>query len=365
MMMRKAGFAISICLIALSFSSSAFGKKAKGEIFPFERDGKAGYVDVEGRVVIEPKFNFTRKFVEGLAAVQINDKWGFIDKSGLIVINPRFDEVSDFSEGLAAVGNINKNSDRIEKYGYINAKGQYVIKPQFATASDFSEGLAQIESVDEQQGYVDKEGKVFYLDSSFSYSGNFSEGLAVVDEHGAGGKSGYINKMGHVVMSPIYETAHRFSDGLACVSIDRKFGFIDARGDFIIGARFDGCSSFSEGLAAVKVGQKWGYINKTGAVVIKPKFIDAQVFSEGLAAVSLLWTKVLEKTEEAITAFNGEMYGFIDRTGKLVLKPQFSQVSQFHSGLALVNLSDETSTGLWEERGYINKSGKLIWKNIK
>ncbi|EOA6136260.1 WG repeat-containing protein, partial [Campylobacter coli] len=32
-------------------------------------------------------------FSEGLAGVELNGKWGFIDKSGKIVIEPKFDDI--------------------------------------------------------------------------------------------------------------------------------------------------------------------------------------------------------------------------------------------------------------------------------
>jgi hypothetical protein len=43
------------------------------------------------------------EFSEGLARVQVGEKWGFIDKTGNLVIQPQFDEASEFSEGLARV----------------------------------------------------------------------------------------------------------------------------------------------------------------------------------------------------------------------------------------------------------------------
>ena len=58
-----------------------------------------------------------KNFHEGLAAVSENGKWGFIDKKGKVVIDFQFDEVGDFSEGLARV----RNKD--DKWGYIDKKG--------------------------------------------------------------------------------------------------------------------------------------------------------------------------------------------------------------------------------------------------
>jgi hypothetical protein len=40
-------------------------------------------------------------FRGGLARVKINGRWGFIDKTGKIVIAPRFEETARFNRGIA------------------------------------------------------------------------------------------------------------------------------------------------------------------------------------------------------------------------------------------------------------------------
>lgn len=56
----------------------------------------------------------------------------------------------------------------------------------------------------------------------------------------------------------------------------RKYGFINAKGEYVAQPQFLAAHDFSEGLAAVKVatddGEKWGFIDKTGKMVIGPKF---------------------------------------------------------------------------------------------
>ena len=83
--------------------------------------------------IFENIYNFS----DGLARIKQNGKYGYIDKSGKIVILPQFDETSDFSDGMAV---IKKN----DKYGYIDKNGSIIIQPQFEYAAGFSESLAMI-----------------------------------------------------------------------------------------------------------------------------------------------------------------------------------------------------------------------------
>ncbi|HXH19707.1 MAG TPA: WG repeat-containing protein [Chitinophagales bacterium] len=100
---------------------------------------------------------------------------------------------------------------------------------------------------------------------------------------------------------------------------------------------------FSEGLALVNIGGTsydfyadggaWGYIDKSGKVIITCKYDFAKDFREGLAAVQL----------------NGK-WGFIDKTGKEVIPFQYEDANSFSEGFAAVK-----SGGTWR---YIDKTGK-------
>src|SRR5947207_15985085 len=72
-------------------------------LFPVDKDGKWGFIDRTGKIVIPLQFDSANDFHEGLALVTANGKNLFIDASGRSVITPQFDIVDHFSEGLAAV----------------------------------------------------------------------------------------------------------------------------------------------------------------------------------------------------------------------------------------------------------------------
>ena len=94
----------------------------------------------------------------------------------------------------------------------------------------------------------------------------------------------------------------------------------------------------------VKQGEKWGYIDQTGRLIIPFKFDSAQDFSEGLAAV-----EIKEKT------------GYIDQSGKFVIPPRFNSGFPFSGGLALVVMS-RSGKGIIQmnQLGYIDRSGKVV-----
>src|SRR5262245_36850959 len=60
----------------------------------------------------------------------ITGKYGYLDEDGIIIINPKFDLASHFSNNLARV-------QVGELFGYINSSGTFVIDPRFKTAGKF------------------------------------------------------------------------------------------------------------------------------------------------------------------------------------------------------------------------------------
>lgn len=54
------------------------------------KDGKWGFVDLEGKEIIAPKYKEAKSFSNGLAAVSDGEKWGFIDSAGNQVIDYLF-----------------------------------------------------------------------------------------------------------------------------------------------------------------------------------------------------------------------------------------------------------------------------------
>jgi hypothetical protein len=117
-----------------------------------------------------------------------------------------------------------------------------------------------------------------------------------------------------------------------------KYLYIDKMGRVIIDAgKYDGAGDFSDGLATVYLEDKgWGFIDKTGKEVIKPQFEGAGIFSEGLAGVQVK-----------------DKWGFIDKAGHVVIKPQYSFINSFSEGGAVVVKGNDVML--------INRAGQTIF----
>ncbi len=280
---------------------------------------------------------------------------------------------------LAQNNPINSVKQNSELYpaanGYINSVGQLVLKLAQNTyvPREFSEGLAAVRVVspssnaDVRLGYIDRSGEFVippkFVDSQgLEGAENFSEGLAAATLPTTEDKQGfplygYINQVGKMVIAPRFYGASAFSDGIAVVEIhpegETKFAFINKQGDIIFQhpKAYEAFNS-SEGLAAVHIDERWGFIDATGKFVIKPQFSHVGRFSNGLAPAIQPGSKCPGQYRD--------QYGYIDRTGKFVIKPQFDDAVSFAEGLAAVKVGEKLQGG--GQWGYIDTSGEFVIK---
>ena len=207
-------------------------------------------------------------------------------------------------------------------------------------------------------GYINRAGQVI-IPARFDYASGFVGGMARVQ---IGDVWTYVNATGEVMKvtfgKPFLfaETEYDFSEGLAVYRLggeekyDRaryrtyvsggKYGYINKSGTPVIGAEYAAAEPFREGLAAVSDGTAYGYISKANRFVIKPTYQRAGGFSEGLAYVE-------EKSGPK---------GYVDRKGRWVIKleAQITSAGPFQNGLARVEAG--------YKQGYINRKGEYVVK---
>jgi WG containing repeat len=129
-----------------------------------EKQGRWGYVDEAGQVIVPLRFADARSFAGGLARVRLTEdgSWGYIDRLGKMAIAPWFEFADDFAEGLALVG----NSD--DGFWYIRPDGGEAFGDRFLLATRFFKGVAHVQLLDPDSddddtfAYIDQSGrKVF------------------------------------------------------------------------------------------------------------------------------------------------------------------------------------------------------------
>ena len=244
-----------------------------GEIIEYDGGGGLAYayIDETGTPVTQFIYDGnSRSFAQGLARVRIlgENKYGYIDKNGNTVIPFIYDEAGDFSqEGLACV--------RIDgKYGYINKSGIVVISPIYTIANPFSDGRAWVMNEEWKFGCIDKSGNIIVpfiydsLGSSDLY--NFHEGFAFAKKEE---KVGYIDFEGRDVVPFIYDFGYPFTNGIAMVcNADDKIGYVDVNGNEIVPCVYQNFlpnpytskyAAFNEGYAWVKLDGKFGILKDT------------------------------------------------------------------------------------------------------
>jgi hypothetical protein len=146
------------------------------------------FINESGEVVGPAKFQDTRDFYEGIAAVRLNGLWGYVDQALSIVVEPRFRVNGDFSEGLAAVSNSSV-------FHYVDRTGRVAVPGPFDHANQFHEGLAVVYR-NEQAYFIDKAGR-HAVPGRYAHAGRFFHGLANVRFRN--GRLAYIDRNGRVV----------------------------------------------------------------------------------------------------------------------------------------------------------------------
>jgi len=132
---------------------------------PVSRNGKNGYLDLQGRVVIPLRYDDALTFFHGLAPVREGAKWGYIDRSGREALAFKFDEAGEFRGGLAAVtigsksGFIDRNGTFAFYLDFQNLPGFYTHDAEALVSTD---SLSRFWTKDGEFGYVNSSGKVVW-----------------------------------------------------------------------------------------------------------------------------------------------------------------------------------------------------------
>ena len=77
--------------------------RLRTDLIPVRSGPRWGYADLDGNIVIPPRFDEAREFVGDWAAVAVGDRWGFIDARGVQITPLVFGTVTEYSAERARV----------------------------------------------------------------------------------------------------------------------------------------------------------------------------------------------------------------------------------------------------------------------
>jgi hypothetical protein len=214
----------------------------------------------------------------------------------------------------------------------------------------------------------------------------------------SGGKYGFMNMQGKLMIPAMYNEVGPFQEGLAVVSKDDKFGIIDKKNQMVVDFQYDEILEFVQNRAIVRKGEKYGVIDRLGKLVFPLIYEDISIREDSLyeaieegrshyfdlnysqqlylsGIVFIDFSKYtsarhpefefvgdLDRTSNrAVVKVAGQL-NYIDSTGKLMLTnpmewfPDALSVAKYNNGFAVYRKKDKY--------GLIDISGKVVQKNV-
>lgn len=151
-------------------------------------------------------------------------------------------------------------------------------------------------------------------------------------------KTGIMNIKDEIIFPAVYDYIGPLSDGLFNVRIGDKTAFYneDIQEVLPFSNLYESYGDFVDGLAKVSKDTLYGFIDKNGKEVIKPQYRYVDDFYDGISIVEL---KVGDK----------RLKGAIDKTGRIIADCKYTNFFRFENGYAI--LSDENYYGLIDKNG--------------
>ena len=230
------------------------------------KDKKWGFLDTDGNIAIELKYDKVSIFNNGAAIAKIGDDFFVLNKSGeeSKIVGEDIVTVKHIINGLAPFSSSTKQS------GFIGTDGEIVIAAQFASVGFFFDELTWAKTADKKLGYINKKGE-WIIEPQFLAAKEFGSVSGLARVKTATGWT-YVNKAGEIITIDDTESWGDFSDGLAKGKKLGKTGYYNNKGEWIIAPELEAGKDFKNGFAAVKKGGKWGFVDTSGEWVIEAQY---------------------------------------------------------------------------------------------
>lgn len=255
----------------------------------FEQDGKFGFKDEQGKVVVGAVYESVGVLINGKVVVKKDGLYGVICINDEYIIEPQYEYVIviPYNEDVRYFARHPIKGGSAYRWQYLfNEHGKIIFKSPFLNPFNQSHDLLHNGTF---CGYYYKSnGKVFFKNPNYTVANTLSKyfkAVTLFPVMNLDQKWGFMDRSENFVIEPRFDAVDHFHDGLAVVMLDGKMGFIDTQGKVVIQIEYDEAQAFSEGLAAVRKNGKWGYVNKSGKLRLPYCYFIADSFCEGVASV--------------------------------------------------------------------------------
>lgn len=352
-------------------SKQKFGDFVEGKCW-FTKDGKYGYIDNTGKIIIPPQFQLALDFQQGIARIVKNGKTGLIDAQGNYLVLPdRFDRIEPFDYlGFARV----IDDYRTELKGILRKDGKLIVPPQYQFISEFQEGKAVV-SDGKKYGFINTSGKLI-IPIVYSVVQPFSEGVAIVKKDYEGNWQ-YIDSLGNPLFHRSFGIAHPFKSGIAFVQLVSDK--LETKHILTIKGVLKPTNAlfYSEGVFGAYTEQaphykkhNYYYSDEDGYNIWSQYFLTIHPFQGEYAMVEQFFRKAIinqsglftlppkyiavERLDENHLKILPPAFGIMDRNGKIILPPIFDRITMYSGNLYQVEQG--------ERIGYMDLKGKWIWQ---
>lgn len=316
-----------------------------------------GFMDAEGHEVIPCTLQSASYFSDGLAAVQISQRYGnygYIDKTGKLVIPEIFGTANDFKNGYASV-KLNYHHAIIDKTGKTIA-----CPVNFDSVETFSEGLFIIKNTNSTYSAINEKGEWIIPSGTYGSISEFRNGIAMYTRKNEKGSSrfGLINSKGVEITPPVYNVMWWDDRSEHYLTLTDKVGTIINPQGIEVYKGNQVSTGFINGLALVKINEDYTYVNEKGNIFCKDnyaivyKIIEdyVTVFNEGRAFVGESQGNYMAKCQMIDTNLKYVKMGIFFYGGTV------SDGLMFYNGIARVSCDKS----VYSRVGFINKEGNYI-----
>ncbi len=304
-----------------------------GELLPLRRGtGSVGYIDFDGRWVIEPRFDFAARFAQARSLVRLAGRYGFVDERAELQVPAQYTGANWFSCGFTC-------ASKAGVHRFIDPVGAVLDAPVLDAPSTFREDLAVIR-IDDVSRVIRKDG-TFANPRELEFGRPFSQGLSAAFDDD---QWQYIDAQGQTVLR-VAGVAESFAEGLAPVKFAKGWSYIDLAGNTVIAGPFTSAAPFSEGRALVQRNGRFGYVDGEGQELVPCRYIWAERFNSGRA-----WVR--ENAKSAAQAID------VDGRVACTAPEGFELLAPFLNGVALIAKSNASTREYVEH--YVFADGRVL-----